>query len=335
MAKIFAFSQDGLMRKNLNDKIGFHYISDSKQAAYYFDLLPIEQSEKKIHFRYIESGQIIDLYSDDARRFEGQIVNFIQETKEVKTEYGRKNEPTNYVFEKIKISEVDASKIGNFILISKSHKIPTDSLISDWNFNWLDCGNIKFKHKVDKEISNARFTCVQHQNENVSFVSEIKTLKDTIAKTFQLKLIFDKFTDKLPKGELYIINDGKNMYKLSEKQLKWLEKSKPIREYQKTIKDTIDHYLAFELNRLIPNSSDLDCYDEFRLTFNKNGKLKNMDVNMGFWEKLFDKDYKRCRRILKKAFREIQIDFVDPKDTFFRDLYFGREKIYISDPTLY
>ncbi|SEM31418.1 hypothetical protein SAMN04488008_1153 [Maribacter orientalis] len=323
------------MRKDLNDEIGSRYLSDNRQAEFYFDLEPLEHSEKTYHFRYIKSGQIIELYSDDAKRFNGQIVNFIQETKEVKTDYGRDNEPTNYVFEKIMIPEIDASKIGQFMLASKSHKIPTDSLINDWNFNWLDCGIIKFNHKVDKEISNATFTCAHNQNDSVPFVSEIKTLKDTIAQTFQLKKVFDKFTDKLPKGESYIIDGWISMYKLSEKQLEWWENSKPIREYQKTIKDTIDNYLESELNRLIPNSSNLDCFDEFRLTFNKNGKLKSMVVNMGFWERLFDKDYKRCRRILKKAFREIRIDFIDPKYAFSRDLHFGRKEIYISDPTLY
>ncbi|APY09540.1 hypothetical protein BWZ20_15065 [Winogradskyella sp. J14-2] len=323
------------MRKDLNDEIGLRYLSDNRQAEYYFDLLPVEQSENSYHFRYIKSGQVIELYSDDAKNFKGQIVNFIQETKEVKTDYGRDNKPKNYVFEKIMIPEVDASKIGQFMLAFKSHKIPTDSLITDWNFNWLDCGIIKFKHKVGDDISDATFTCAHNQNDSVPYVSKIKKLKDTIANTFQLKVVFDEFTDKLPKGESYIIDGWINMYKLSQKQLEWWEKSKPIREYQKTIKDTIDYYLESELNRLIPNSTELDCFDEYRLTFNKNGRLRSMKVDMGFWERMFDKDYQKCRRILKKAFREIKIDFIDPKYMFYRDLSFGGKEIYITDPTLY
>jgi hypothetical protein len=60
-----------------------------------------------------------------------------------------------------------------------------------------------------------------------------------------------------------------------------------------------------------------------------------MKVDMGFWETLTDKDYQKCRRILKKAFKEIKIDFIDPKYIFYRDLNFGQKKIYISDPTIY
>ena len=60
-----------------------------------------------------------------------------------------------------------------------------------------------------------------------------------------------------------------------------------------------------------------------------------MKVDMGFWERMFDKDYQKCRRILKKAFRKIKVDFIDPKYVFYRDLSFGGKEIYITDPTLY
>jgi phosphoribosylaminoimidazole-succinocarboxamide synthase len=60
-----------------------------------------------------------------------------------------------------------------------------------------------------------------------------------------------------------------------------------------------------------------------------------MKVDMGFWERLSDKDYKKCKRVLKKAFREIKIDFVDPKYEFSRELSFGQKGIYIYDRMIY
>tara|TARA_R110000823_G_C15872671_1_gene494288 strand:+ start:169 stop:1215 length:1047 start_codon:yes stop_codon:yes gene_type:complete len=328
-------SQSQFERKDLNENIGSTYLTEYKQAEYYFDLVPLENSKYNFHFRYIKSGQIIDLHKENNGEFSGQITNFIQETKEVKTDYGYNSEPINYVFTKIKIAETKALKLGQYILKTKSNEIPTDSLISNWNFNWLDCGAIKFKYKVKDKISSGTYTCPQNQNDSIKYVTNIKNLKDTIANILELKASFDDFTNKLPKGASYKIDGWITMYKLSEKQLEWRKKNKPMRDYLKTIKDTIDNYLELELNRLIPNSADLDCFDDYRLTFNKNGRLKSMKVDMGFWERTFDKDYKKCRRILKKAFRKIRIDFIDPKYAFYRDLSFGGKEIYITDPTLY
>ena len=335
MTSLNLFSQDSLTRKNLNEDIGSTYLTEFNQAQFYFDLLPLENSEYGFHFRYIKSGQIIDLYSKDNLTFSGLIVNFIQETKQVKTEYGYNSEPINYVFNKVKIADTSATKLGKYILKEKTNEIPTDSLISEWNFNWLDCGAIKFKYKIGDKISNRTYTCAQNQNDSIAYVVDIKKLKDMLSNDLELKSSFDSFTDKLPKGASYKIDGWITMFKLSEKQIKWREKNKPMRDYLKTVKDTIDNYLEFELNRLIPNSTELDCFDDYRLTFNKKGRLKRMKVDMGFWERMFDKDYQKCRRILKKAFREIKVDFIDPKYVFYRDLSFGGKEIYITDPTLY
>ena len=146
-------SQSQFERKDLNENIGSTYLTEYKQAEYYFDLVPLENSKYNFHFRYIKSVQIIDLYKENNGNFSGQITNFIQETKEVKTDYGYNSKPINYVFNKIKIAETKALKLGQYILNTKSNEIPTDSLISNWNFNWLDCGAIKFKYKVKDKIS--------------------------------------------------------------------------------------------------------------------------------------------------------------------------------------
>ena len=234
------------MRKNLNEEIGSTYLTKFNQAEFYFDLLPLENSEYNFHFRYIKSGQVIDLYSKDKLSFSGQIINFIQETKEVKTEYGYNAEPINYVFNKVKIAHTSATKLGKYILKEKTNEIPTDSLISKWNFNWLDCGALKFKYKLADKISNQTYTCAQNQNDSIAYVVDIKNLKDMLSNDLELKSSFDNFTNELPKGASYKIDDWITMFKLSDKQLEWREKNKPMRDYLKTVKDTIDNYLEFE-----------------------------------------------------------------------------------------
>jgi len=322
-------------RKNLNDKYSWNNSTQYERNEYYFGLESINSSKSKYHFRYEKSSQIIDLYSENGINFKGQIINYIQENKEIKTEYGRESKAYNYLFEVSKIREDNASKSGQLIIKEQSYSIPTDSLIANWNFGWLDCGSIRFEYKIKSKIHRKIYTCPQNQLDSIKFVTEVKTLKDTIALILNLNKSKDSFQNKIPKGKSYTIDGWINMYKLTDKQIAYRKETEPIRDYQKSIKDTIDNYLERELNRLIPNSTDLDCFDDYRLTFKKNGRLKSMKVDMGFWERIFDKDYQKCRKILKKSFRNITIDFVDPKYVFYRNLSFGGKEIYITDQTLY
>jgi hypothetical protein len=330
-----SFSQQGFERKNLNDDYNWNNSTKDERNQYYFDVEPIVSSKSKYHFRYEKSSQIVDLYSNDGIDFNGQIVNYIQEKKEVKTDYGKELRAFNYLSEKSEISKIEASKAGRLILDEKSFSIPTDSLIPNWSFGWTDCGAINFDYKVNGDFYRKRYVCAKNQRDSLKYVVRIKKLTDTISQITGLKDSYDKFSYKLPKGKSYVIDGWITMYKMSDEQIAYRKETEPIRDYQKSIKDTIDNYLEFELNRLIPNSAELDCFDDYRLTFNKNGSLKSMKVNMGFWERMFDKDYKKCRRVLKKTFKEIRIDFVDPKYIFYRGLSFGGKEIYITDPTLY
>lgn len=335
LQSINSFSQENFERKNLNDKYSWNNSTKNERNEYYFGIKPINSSKSEFHFRYEKSSQIIDLYSENGIDFKGQVVNLIQENKTVKTDYGKDSRAFNYLFEKVEIANSKATKAGQLILNQKSYSIPTDSLINNWSFGWTDCGAIKFDYKVKTNIYRKSYTCAKNQNDSLEYVSKIKKLTDSLNQILDLKKSYDNFSSKLPKGKSYTIDGWINMYIMTEKQNEGWKKTKPIRDYKKSIKDTIDNYLEQKLNELIPNSTELDCFDEYRLTFSKNGKLKKMKVDMGFWERMFDKDYKKCKGILRKAFKEIKIDFVDPKYEFYRNLSFGQKDIYIYDPTIY
>jgi hypothetical protein len=332
---INSFSQEKFERKNLNEKYSWNNSTQDERNEYYFGIKPINLSNFKYHFRYEKSSQIIDLYSENGMDFNGQIINIIQENKTVKTDYGKDSRAFNYLFEKTKIENKKATKAGQLIIKQKSYSTPTDSLINNWNFNWLDCGAITFDYKVNKNYYQKSYTCPQNQKDSLEYVVDIKNLTDSLSQTLDLKKSYEEFTSKLPKGKSYTIDGWINMYIMTEKQNEGWKKTKPIRDYKKSIKDTIDNYLEFKLNELIPNSTELNCYDDYSLTFSKNGTLKNMKVDMGFWERLSDKDYKKCKRVLKKAFREIKVEFVDPKYEFSRELSFGQKGIYIYDRMIY
>lgn len=329
------FGQNILNKIDLDENYTWQNHSEEEINEYYFGLKPIKDSNNTYHFRYIKTGQIIDLISNDGIIFSGQLVNEITEYKSIKKEYGNDLKPSNYVFEITELNKSNSTKVGQYILNQKTFSIPTDSIISGWNFYWLDCFGISLNYKIKDEFHMTSYTCPWNQLDSIEYVTQIKNTYQYINHTLELENEYSKFTNKLEKGKSYSKDSYKMMYILTDKQNELRKKGKPQRDYLKTIKDTIDNYLEKELNKLIQNSTELKCYDDYHLTFSKRGKLKSMKVDMGFWERLSDKDYKKCRRILKKVFREIKIDFVNPKYDFYRDLSFGQKEIYITDPTIY
>ena len=335
LINIKAISQNQLQKKKLNDKYSWNKSTQEERNEYYFGIKPIKASNTKYHFRYVKYGQIIELKSDNGIDFSGQLINEITESKPIKTEYGNDSKPINYVFEFVELDKINSSKIGQLILKEKIYQIPTDTLINNWNFNWLHCSSINLYYKTKNSINAKIYTCPWNQNDTIKKAKSIKEIDNKLNEIFKLKERYSEFTSKLEKGKSYS-NDGyRQMYIMTEKESQGWKNGKPIRDYKKSIKDTIDNYLEFKLNELIPNSTELNCYDDYSLTFSKNGKLKNMKVDMEFWERLSDKDYKKCKRILKKTFQKIRIDFVDPKYEFYRELSFGQKGIYIYDRTIY
>ena len=289
-SSISLFSQEKFERTNLDEKYYWNNSTQNERNKYYFGIDSISSSKSEYHFRYEKSSQIIDLKSDNGVDFTGQITNIIQENKEIKTHYGESSRAYNYLFEKKEITVSNASKAGRFILNQNFYSIPTDSLIKNWKFGWFDCSEIKFDFKVNEKLYQKNYTCLKNQNDSVEFVIEINKLTDNLNQILDLKNSYDNFKDRLPKGKSYTINGSVIMYIMTASQSEGWKNGKPIRDYKKSIKVTIDNYLEKRLNELIPNSAELKCYDDFSLTFTRKGKLKSIKVDMKFWERIFDKD---------------------------------------------
>ncbi|MEM6967271.1 MAG: hypothetical protein AAF573_21085, partial [Bacteroidota bacterium] len=81
--------------------------------------------------------------------------------------------------------------------------------------------------------------------------------------------------------------------------------------------------------------NELDCFDEYYIIFSKRGKFKKLKVNTRLRERIFDKDYRKCKRKIKRAMKQIKIDFVDPKYEFIRTVSFYKDEISVYDPTTY
>lgn len=319
LLSINLFSQNNLLTSNLD--------FDFNQSI-------IQNSESKIHIRFIKDCQIVDLQSNNGRDFTGTLINKIIELKKIKTDYGKDFGPDKYIYEKLELNDKSVSKIGHQLLAEKIFEIPTDTLIKGWNFNWLDCGSIYFNFKIDNSFTSTEYTCPWSQNDSVIYVEKVKNSFDSIMAILDLKSKFSDFKNKLEKGKYYS-NGFWTMYIMTDKQSKKWEDSKPQRDYLYSIKDTITNFLKIRLNEIIKKPEDLDCFDEYYLNFTKKGELKTVSIIETDLGRESKKEFKKCKRIIQAAFEKIKIDFVDPKYEFTRKIEFWNDKINVYDPTRY
>ena len=294
----------------------------------------IQNSESRIHIRFIKDCQIVDLQSNNGKDFTGTLINKLIELKKVKTDYGKDLDSNKYVYEILQLDDKSVSEIGTFLLSEKVFEIPTDTLIKEWNFNWLDCGSISFNFKIDNSFNSTEYTCPWNQNDSVIYVKKIKNSYDSIMAILDLKSKFSDFKNKLEKGKYYS-NGFWTTYIMTDKQSKRWEDSKPQRDYLYSIKDTITNFLKIRLNEIIKNPEDLDCFDEYYLTFTKKGELKKVSIANTDFDRESKIEFKKCKHFIQTAFEEIEIDFVDPKYEFTRKIGFLNDKINVYDPTRY
>ena len=210
--------------------------------------------------------------------------------------------------------------------------IPTDTLIEGWNFGWLDCGAISFSFKTENNFRFAEYSCHWNQNDSIKYVTTIKTIYDTIGQILDLQTNYSEFESKLEKGKTYSKNGFMMMYIMTEKQSLAFQKSKPQREYLKSIKDTIDNYMKSEIAKLKIQFNEIDCFEDYRLTFNENGKLKKVKVSDYCKPKLSDgldfyfedkREIRKCRKLIKQIFKKVDLNPFNLRYKINRTLSFG------------
>lgn len=335
---IFSFNvigQSELEKVKFKDKYSQRTHTHQELNEYYFQLNPLANSSSKYHFRFDKEGQIIDLFSEDGDLFEGRIINHIYEYKDVRRNYGKESVINGYIYETKELDESLASEVGKYLIDKKAYAIPTDSLIPNWNLFWFDCGGISLESKINSKIFLSSYSCHWNQADSVKYITQIKEINEKIIQILQLERSYADFKSKLKRGKTYSSDGHMLQYILTKREQKKRKKEKPQRDYLESISDTITNYLVNQINSLISNSSSIDCYDEYYIYFSKRGKLKKIKGDIELREIIFDKDYRKCRRILKKAMKKIKIDFVDPKYKFIRQISFYRDGIDVYDPTIY
>ena len=123
------------------------------------------------------------------------------------------------------------------------------------------------------------------------------------------------------------------MFIMTDQQSENWKKSQPQRDLMKSVKDTVDSYINSELKKQDIKLNGIDCFEDYRLTFGKNGKLKSVKLShhdkptlkksLGLGGYLADKkEIRKCKRKIKQIFREIDLSFLNLETEIYRTFSF-------------
>ena len=323
------FGQNGLKKIDIDENYKLNESSSDNFVKYYFKLIDLKTSNYKTHLRYLKNSQVIDIYSNDDITFEGELLNYITEQKNIKVNDYNSTTPNKYVYEILKLNNKTANDIGSCILKSNIQEIPNYTEIKNWNRNWLDCDGISFILKINSKINEKEFTCPSQQNDSIKYVKSLKELYNKIDNNDSIKYRFDEFKNRLEKGKTYS-NGFVQMYLFTSKESEFWNSNKPEREYLKSIKDTITNFLDVKANELFIETNDIDCFEDYHLFYSEKGKLVKVKI-----QGKLDKEERKCIKLIKKRLKNLKIDFVEPKYSFERVLSFYNKKVSIYDNTIY
>ena len=347
---ILASGQEyGLRTKLMDENYTWRTVSPEQLDSFYFDLQPIQTTKFKSHFRISLIGQIIDFYSSDNSKYQGKLTNYSTEYISIKnkdTDYDQSKE-YQYVIEQIDLEQSRVDKTVEELIKTGQIEIPTDTLISSWQHNFLDCNGIVFQFNINGKYTKQIFDCPWGQKDNVEFKSIILDNYQTLKSTLQLDSLYDVFLSKLPKGKTYSRDGYIMMYKMTDLQSESWKKAQPQRDFMKSVKDTVDNYLKSELKKQNIELKDIDCFEDYRLTFGTNGKLKKIKIShynvpklknsFGLSDYLADKkEIRKCKSKIRQIFSEIDLSFLNLEYEIYRTFSFDNKREFqLRDGPIY
>jgi len=340
---------NGLRTKLIDDAYTWTTATSEQLDSFYFSLQPIQTTRYKTHIRILLSGQSIDFYSSDNEEYFGRLTNYITQyiTVKDKKSDAKKTEAYQYFFEQIDLDQRLVNEVVKKLLNSKQFDIPTDTLMAYWHSNFMHCDAFVFHFNFNGRYTNQIFNCPWGQKDTVKFKQLVLDNYQTLKSNLQLDSLYHLFENKLPKGKSYSTDGYRMMYKMTAKQVENWSKGKSLRDYMKSVKDTVDSYIKTELKKQKIVTEDLSCHCNFHLTFGTNGKLKKVKIShydkpklmesIGLGDYLEDKkEIRKCKTKIRQIFKNIDLSFLNLEYEIYRTFRFDSDNGFqLSDNTIY
>ena len=321
--------------------------------SFYYNIKPVQFSNKTNHIRIYLTGQIIDISINKKKQYQGFLINEITQyiSEESENEDYEHSVSNQIVFEKIQLKETSVKSVFKKIMTSKQNDLPTDSLINNWNSRFLHCSSICFQFNINGVYKNQKYFCPWGQNDTVIGKTTIINNYNLIYKVLSLDSLYSEFENKLPKGKTYSCDGYKMIYKMTNSQIDNWESAKPKRDYMHSVKDTIDNYLETKLSNNKVELKNISCFEDYRITIGKNGKLKKITISEYNKPKIKTslnpidyfvdkKEIRKCKSKIRKTFKEIDLSFLKLKLKLKYEIYRTisiniEEEFILRDDTIY
>lgn len=336
---------NGDLQFRKNDKLD-QKLSFKERNRIIYNILPIKDSEDLVTIRILFPRQIIELRKNKNNKYFGFVIN-----KTTQYNYSKRdrNELKNTVefFQKTPIEEDKTKELMNKLILSNQNNLPTDSLIENWNRNYLHCNKVNFQFKTLNNIQEQEYNCPLKQEEEKQTIKIIAENIRFVQSQLKLDSIYSTFENILPLGKSYSYDGYRMIYKLTKKQNEIREKYKPYREYLKSHKDSIDHYLESFIRNINLKSKKINCFETYHLEFSKKGNLKKISVvdsdkpklkeALGLKDFLEDKkEIRKCKKVIREIFVNTDLSWLNLKFSLNRSISFdlyGNPQL--SDNTIY
>ncbi len=306
---------------------------------HYVDFEDVEKTSFPYLFRYTAGYQTIQVTSNDGENFEGIVFNYIYgKTKVINR---RKSvSVNNYYYSIDSIPDELATSFADILREYDVFSFPEESEFKEWNKRtYLHCSNFILNGKTPDTILRLRYTCPSLAGNYVEFAKTVESLRDSIHKSFQLDHLYDSLLWRNLEPGCFYRRGIMSRYKMTSKQIENWEKGKPYREQLKSVSDTINHLLEEHLNSVMTNQEikELTCYGGIDIKFSKTGRVKSCSdrYHDNIFDSLFDFDWHRCKRKMKKALKGFRVDEIDVKYDFKRNIGEHDGKLWVRDDMIY
>ena len=320
LSPIQGIAQSEVQRVKLNDSLG--------SREYYFGLVPVENSEYTVHYRYEYIQQVIDVYSHDGINFEGQMLCWVYgDRKKVKKDWGHDMELTGIYYT---YSDLDSGLSRQFaelfqnkyFFFSDSIKaFPTSEQMTEANRVVMDCYTAHFWKKENSKSEEIHFHCPNSWIDWTDRAKKVKLAEEEIDSIFGLKHMFDSLLmSKLDKGKSY----KRGMFNTAIFK-KMPKRKQRIVSHLHGLEDTINFVIEDHINKKIAEDSAADfiCYGGIDVKFSKKGRIKNCRNKEQNWiERSVDPDWWICKKRMKALLKDFRCSELEIKHSFTRHIWF-------------
>lgn len=285
---------------------------------------------ESFYFRIWTNGQVLDFWLNENRTYCGLLTNYIYKFwPEIEENSLKEKRPPKILSDQVPLDTLLARKTINYFKTISF--IPSQDSIKGWGFG-SDGVSYCFELLNSRYYSFKTYWTPTAQDSTLIEAKKIQTFVDSVTLLNDLKTEYEKFFATLEPEKHYTIDGHDMIYKFTKEQEKayqthW-EKDRTNREYLESINDTLNNYLSEKLTKILI-SEGFSCTDQFFLEFSSKNDLIRIRTNAKFIKCEDKKNYMACKRKIKKAFRQISLNFVKCQRNYNKELHFFDNKILI------